>query len=236
VRLLGAAGAADVVAPPAPAGAIAAAVLAARFLIADGLDPGFLAMLLRLTTSYCGSGGDPSNIYSGRSGGTRTHDFRFWRPTLYQLSYTPADRPPFRADGHPETDSAPEGLEASARHVSVARAAPFSRVAPGEQAARGGQSLELTGLTRGRGSTCGNLCRNPSPVERGRDPPRRDPPHNGGRVRGYALSERGSAKGGIGRRPSATGACPEGSVERSGICRPAMKPPPHASRRPLPLS
>src|SRR5690606_23865286 len=25
----------------------------------------------------------------GRSGGTRTHDIRFWRPTLYQLSYTP---------------------------------------------------------------------------------------------------------------------------------------------------
>jgi hypothetical protein len=36
---------------------------------------------------------------------------------LYQLSYTPADRPPFRADGHPETDSAPEGFKASARHV-----------------------------------------------------------------------------------------------------------------------
>src|SRR3954467_11183040 len=26
---------------------------------------------------------------SGRSGGTRTHDPRFWRPMLYQLSYTP---------------------------------------------------------------------------------------------------------------------------------------------------
>src|SRR5688500_2959939 len=26
----------------------------------------------------------------GRSGGTRTHDPRFWRPMLYQLSYTPA--------------------------------------------------------------------------------------------------------------------------------------------------
>ena len=25
----------------------------------------------------------------GRSGGTRTHGIRFWRPTLYQLSYTP---------------------------------------------------------------------------------------------------------------------------------------------------
>ena len=29
--------------------------------------------------------------YSGRSGGTRTHDPRFWRPMLYQLSYTPAN-------------------------------------------------------------------------------------------------------------------------------------------------
>ena len=26
----------------------------------------------------------------GRSGGTRTHDPRFWRPMLYQLSYTPS--------------------------------------------------------------------------------------------------------------------------------------------------
>ena len=43
VRFFGAAGAALVAA--APAGAIAAAVLAARDLIADGLDPGFLAML-----------------------------------------------------------------------------------------------------------------------------------------------------------------------------------------------
>jgi len=48
VRFFGAGAAAPVA--PAPAGAIAAAVLAARFFIADGLDPGFLAMLLRLTT------------------------------------------------------------------------------------------------------------------------------------------------------------------------------------------
>jgi hypothetical protein len=27
---------------------------------------------------------------NGRGGGTRTHDPRFWRPMLYQLSYTPA--------------------------------------------------------------------------------------------------------------------------------------------------
>src|SRR4051812_15816107 len=26
---------------------------------------------------------------NGRSGGTRTHGIRFWRPTLYQLSYAP---------------------------------------------------------------------------------------------------------------------------------------------------
>src|SRR5579871_785794 len=29
--------------------------------------------------------------YSGRSGGTRTPGPRFWRPMLYQLSYTPPD-------------------------------------------------------------------------------------------------------------------------------------------------
>src|SRR5262245_56774914 len=29
---------------------------------------------------------------SGRSGGTRTPDPRFWRPMLYQLSYTPRRR------------------------------------------------------------------------------------------------------------------------------------------------
>ena len=46
---MGAAGAAAA-ALAAPAGDIAAAVLAARFFIADGLDPGFLAMLLKLTT------------------------------------------------------------------------------------------------------------------------------------------------------------------------------------------
>ena len=29
----------------------------------------------------------------GRSGRTRTRDLRFWRPPLYQLSYTPAPMP-----------------------------------------------------------------------------------------------------------------------------------------------
>ena len=29
------------------------------------------------------------NFISGRGGGTRTPGARFWRPTLYQLSYTP---------------------------------------------------------------------------------------------------------------------------------------------------
>jgi hypothetical protein len=33
-------------------------------------------------------------IDAGRSGGTRTHGPRFWRPMLYQLSYTPAGRVP----------------------------------------------------------------------------------------------------------------------------------------------
>ena len=30
---------------------------------------------------------------NGRSGGARTHDLRLWRPTLYQLSYTPTISP-----------------------------------------------------------------------------------------------------------------------------------------------
>ncbi len=30
-----------------------------------------------------------SSVAAGRSGGTRTHNPRFWRPVLYQLSYTP---------------------------------------------------------------------------------------------------------------------------------------------------
>ena len=30
------------------------------------------------------------SFYFGRSGGTRTHNLRFWRPALYQLSYTPS--------------------------------------------------------------------------------------------------------------------------------------------------
>ena len=32
-------------------------------------------------------------IYRGRSGGIRTPDRRFWRPLLFQLSYTPIVRP-----------------------------------------------------------------------------------------------------------------------------------------------
>src|SRR5690606_36528958 len=35
----------------------------------------------------------------GRSGGTRTHGPRFWRPMLYQLSYTPAARAGHLAGG-----------------------------------------------------------------------------------------------------------------------------------------
>src|SRR4029453_3385784 len=41
------------------------------------LDPG-----ARVFKSTCASA-------AGRRGGTRTHDPRFWRPMLYQLSYTP---------------------------------------------------------------------------------------------------------------------------------------------------
>ena len=29
------------------------------------------------------------NLIFGRSGGTRTHNLRFWRPALYQLNYAP---------------------------------------------------------------------------------------------------------------------------------------------------
>jgi hypothetical protein len=31
-------------------------------------------------------------MMAGRAGGTRTPDPRFWRPVLYQLSYSPAQR------------------------------------------------------------------------------------------------------------------------------------------------
>src|SRR4029450_3467146 len=34
----------------------------------------------------------------GRSGGTRTPDRRFWRPLLYQLSYTPPRTPEYQID------------------------------------------------------------------------------------------------------------------------------------------
>jgi hypothetical protein len=32
---------------------------------------------------------DYMKYFNGRSGGTRTPSPRFWRPVLYQLSYTP---------------------------------------------------------------------------------------------------------------------------------------------------
>ncbi len=34
----------------------------------------------------------PPRRFSGRGGRVRTHDLRFWRPSLYQLSYTPSAR------------------------------------------------------------------------------------------------------------------------------------------------
>lgn len=37
----------------------------------------------------------------GRGGGARTHDIRFWRPALSQLSYTPAVRPMLRSRKKP---------------------------------------------------------------------------------------------------------------------------------------
>ena len=39
-------------------------------------------------TQFCNKIEDFGKI-GGRSGGTRTHSPRFWRPVLYQLSYTP---------------------------------------------------------------------------------------------------------------------------------------------------
>ena len=41
--------------------------------------------------------GWPCEKRNGRGGGTRTHDPRFWRPMLYQLSYTPAGKRPSNA-------------------------------------------------------------------------------------------------------------------------------------------
>ena len=39
--------------------------------------------------SFTGSVGRSNRHEAGRGGGSRTPDLRFWRPTLYQLSYTP---------------------------------------------------------------------------------------------------------------------------------------------------
>ena len=46
----------------------------------------------------------------GRSGGARTHDIRFWRPALSQLSYTPAVRPKVRSRKNPPLRSSAGGF------------------------------------------------------------------------------------------------------------------------------
>ena len=50
----------------------------------------------------------------GRSGGTRTHGPRFWRPMLYQLSYTPKPPPPL-----PPCLAGRKGMAADKRHAAM---------------------------------------------------------------------------------------------------------------------
>ena len=50
-----------------------------------------------MQTMMCIKIAPTASIYerkSGRGGGTRTPDLRFWRPLLFQLSYAPAIRLP----------------------------------------------------------------------------------------------------------------------------------------------
>ena len=49
------------------------------------LPPPLAAVELRLLPIYS----SPRLIVESRAGGTRTHDLRFWRPLLFQLSYCP---------------------------------------------------------------------------------------------------------------------------------------------------
>ncbi|CCB65807.1 protein of unknown function [Hyphomicrobium sp. MC1] len=42
------------------------------------------------TSVFSGAGRQIKLHEAGRGGGSRTPDLRFWRPTLYQLSYTPS--------------------------------------------------------------------------------------------------------------------------------------------------
>src|SRR6185437_2829540 len=64
---------------------------------AVGRAPGVLAMAALQTLVDGQNGRERPNIATavrgGRSGGTRTPGPRFWRPMLYQLSYTPTGLP-----------------------------------------------------------------------------------------------------------------------------------------------
>src|SRR5690606_30667392 len=50
----------------------------------------------------------PVSEKGGRSGGTRTHGPRFWRPMLYQLSYTPSMKPQIGTPASGTKNSAPK--------------------------------------------------------------------------------------------------------------------------------
>ena len=62
----------------------------------------------------------PAQARNGRSGGTRTHGPRFWRPMLYQLSYTP------RAGARVLSERAPGQRKARVRGAQVRRIRPES--------------------------------------------------------------------------------------------------------------
>ena len=68
--------------------------------------------------------------YSGRSGGTRTHDPRFWRPMLYQLSYTPSHRRPQSLDAAPKRPTRRRARGPSARSELIAAGSVVYQAAP----------------------------------------------------------------------------------------------------------
>lgn len=72
---------------------------------------------------------------NGRGGGTRTHDNRFWRPVLYQLSYTPAEElniMPSDISVQAEFTTRPRSAGSGRRpnEASFRSLAPISRKAP----------------------------------------------------------------------------------------------------------
>jgi hypothetical protein len=58
----------------------------------ETLMSGMMGAISRITANGKRCGADLDHIRRGRGGGTRTHGPRFWRPMLYQLSYTPTRR------------------------------------------------------------------------------------------------------------------------------------------------